>query len=261
MRNRSFFILVSLCLVTILMVGCTEQNKTNKDTKHEIIISAASSLTNALVEIQKEFELLYPQYKLSFNFGSSGKLAQQIEQGAPADLFLSADLKWMTYLLEKGYIEQDSMIHFARNTLVVVGQARTDLSITTLEEITPDLISLIAIGDPKSVPAGSYAKEALEYNQIWERVASKLIIAKDVRQVMTYVETGNTDLGFVYASDALTSDQVKVLFQIDPSWHSPIIYPAGMVKESKDKEAANLFLQFLSSTHAKQIFVKNGFHN
>jgi molybdenum ABC transporter, periplasmic molybdate-binding protein len=225
----------------------------------ELTISAAASMTDALNDIQKEFETANPSIKLNFNFGASGALQQQIEQGAPADLFLSAAVKNMTALVDKQLIDSSQQINLLSNELVVVVPNDAASVIEKMEDLTKKEVKTVAIGIPESVPAGNYAKEALTNVKLWDTLQKKSVQAKDVRQVLQYVESGNADAGFVYKTDALTSDKVKVVFAVDPTAYTSIEYPIGIVKATKHMEEAEKFYTYLQSQEALDVFIKYGF--
>ncbi len=224
-----------------------------------LTISAAASLTDALTDIQKTYEAAHPGVTLAFNFGASGALQQQIEQGAPADLFLSASTKNMKALLDGGLIEARHETNWLSNTLVVVVPNDSSASVGRIEDLTSDQVKHIAVGIPESVPAGKYAQEALTNSGLWDSLQSKLVQGKDVRQVLQYTETGNADAGFVYKTDAMTSDQVKVAFDVDPGSYSAIHYPIGIVKATKHQEAAQAFYDYLQTPEALKVLTGYGF--
>lgn len=228
--------------------------------KADLTIAAAASLTDALNELKISFNADYPNYHLTFTFGSSGKLATQIQQGAPADVFLSASKKDMDTLQNGKLIETNTRVNFAENRLVLIAPRDTALPVAGFDKINPDAIKQMALGNPDSVPAGRYAKETLETVKLWDKLQSKIVFASDVRQVLTYVESGNVDLGAVYTSDALSTDKVKILAIADPRLHSPIIYPGAIVNTSKAAAAASVFLDYLNSEKAMLILSKHGFY-
>ncbi|MCD9022134.1 molybdate ABC transporter substrate-binding protein [Cohnella silvisoli] len=225
--------------------------------KTEILISAAASLKDSLDEIEKEYEKVHPDINLTFNYGSSGTLQKQIEQGAPADLFISAGKKQMDALVKQDLISDNT--NLLKNELVLVVPLDSKRKWTTVKELTDKDIKKIAIGQPESVPAGQYAKETLNSRKVWDDLEPKLVYAKDVRQVLTYVETGNADAGFVYKTDALTSKKVKIAIKIIPEVHTPIVYPAGLVKDSKHSTEAKEFYKYLKTKEASTIFEEYGF--
>jgi molybdate transport system substrate-binding protein len=225
----------------------------------ELIVSAAVSLTESLNEIKKIYEAKNSDVKLIYNFGASGTLQHQIEQGAPADLFLSAGRKQMEALVEKQLIEAGTNRNLLGNELVVITNSESNLSIAQLQDLLNAAIKKLGVGAPESVPAGSYSKEALTSAGIWDTLQSKMVFTKDVKQVLTYVETGNTEAGFVYKTDALTSRKVKIAYTFDRLSYKPIEYPVGIVKATKHKPEAERFYQYLRSKEAMNIFIKYGF--
>ncbi|WP_371877756.1 molybdate ABC transporter substrate-binding protein [Paenibacillus plantiphilus] len=238
--------------------GAVSSNQQPAETV-ELTISAAASMTDALTEIQKAYEAANQHIKLSFNFGASGALQQQIEQGAPADLFLSAAVKNMKALVDSQLIDANQQTNLLKNELVVVVPADSTTPIDNVADLTKAEVKTLAIGIPESVPAGNYAKEALTNAKLWDALQSKSVQAKDVRQVLQYVETGNADAGFVYKTDALTSDKVKVAFAVDAATYKTIQYPIGIVKATKHAKEAEDFYTYLQSQEALDVFVKYGF--
>lgn len=225
----------------------------------ELTVSAAASLKSALNEIQTIYEMKHNHIKLVFNFGASGALQQQIEQGAPADLFFSASSKNMKALVDKQLIDSAEQHNLLSNELVLVMPLDSKVTIDNELDLKQEEVKKIAIGIPESVPAGSYAKEALTNADLWDDLKTKMVQAKDVRQVLQYAETGNVDAGFVYKTDALASSKVKVAFTVDPDSYSAVNYPVGIVKATKHAEEAAQFYKFLQTNEAKDIFVKFGF--
>lgn len=261
--RKSISLLLAAVVVIFALVGCgsgSNQEEGNpSNVPKEINVLAAASLTDALNEVKTAFEKKHNGISVTYSFGSSGKLAGQIEQGAPADVFLSASKKDMDRLQEKNAIQKDSRADFARNELVLIVPKSSPLQVGTFEDIKPELLKNIAVGEPESVPAGRYTKETLEKFGMWEKVQDKLVLGKDVRQVLTYVESGNADAGVVYASDAKTSQKVKVLATAKPEWHNPIVYPGAVTTDSKHPEEARQFLAYLKSEEGQKILRKYGF--
>ncbi len=257
-KSRLLFILVCTISISIIL---TSSCVNAKEPRTELIISAAVSLKDSLLAIQPAYEKSHPGIKLIFNFGSSGTLQQQIEQGAPADLFISAGVKQMKTLIDNGFIDAKDQTILLSNDLVLVMPTNTSIKLdnSTCRELVKKEFKFIAMGIPESVPAGSYAKETLEWLKIYETLLPKIVQAKDVRQVLTYVETGNADAGFVYRTDALSSKRVKIVLTIDKRAHKPIIYPAGIIKESGHLKEARLFYQYIQGKAASEIFLQYGF--
>ncbi|MGW8821280.1 molybdate ABC transporter substrate-binding protein [Paenibacillus sp. JNUCC32] len=267
-------VVLSLVLSMILvMAGCGTAAKDHIDSQAadkstptlaaaetvELTVSAAASMTDALKEIQEDYKTKNPNITLNFNFGASGALQQQIEQGAPADLFLSAAAKNMEALVDKQLIDANQQKNVLSNELVAVVSADGQVPVASFADLSKSELKNIAIGIPESVPAGSYAKEALTKTNFWDSLQSKIVQGKDVRQVLQYVETGNADVGFVYKTDALTSDKVKVAFAVDPATYTPVEYPIGIVKATKHRKEAEDFYTYLQTQEALDVFVKYGF--
>ncbi|WP_068505469.1 molybdate ABC transporter substrate-binding protein [Paenibacillus kribbensis] len=237
----------------------SSQDSSKKAENVELTISAAASLTDALKEIQPLYESSHKDVKLNFNFGGSGALEKQIEQGAPSDLFLSASKKNMKSLVDQQLIESDKQKTWLTNELVAVIPADGTMNIASVNDLTKEEVKKVAIGIPESVPAGKYAQEALTNTKLWDVLQDKLVQAKDVRQVLQYVETGNADVGFVYKTDALTSQKAKISFEVDPKTYSAVEYPIGIIKASKHAQEAEDFYAYLQSQESLNIMAKYGF--
>ncbi|MGO4185694.1 molybdate ABC transporter substrate-binding protein [Paenibacillus sp. TAF43_2] len=225
----------------------------------DLTISAAASLTDTLKEIETQFKVIHPNVKLNFNFGASGALQKQIENGAPADLFLSAASKNMKSLVDAKLIAEDSQTNLLSNGLVLVTSKTSKTQLAKVNDLLNADVKTIAIGIPESVPAGSYTKEALEQAKLWDSLQPKVVQAKDVRQVLQYVETGNADAGFVYKTDALTSDKVNIVLTVDPATYTPITYPIGIVTATKHLPESKQFYDYLQTAEAMAVFEKFGF--
>ncbi|MEB4782873.1 molybdate ABC transporter substrate-binding protein [Paenibacillus jamilae] len=235
------------------------QDSSKKTETVELTISAAASLTDALKEIQTLYESSHKGIQLNFNFGGSGALEKQIEQGAPSDLFLSASKKNMKSLVDQHLIESNKQKTWLTNELVAVIPADGTTSITSVKDLMQKEVKKVAIGIPESVPAGKYAQEALTNVKLWDVLQDKLVQAKDVRQVLQYVETGNADVGFVYKTDVLTSQKAKIAFEVDSKTYSTVEYPIGIIKASKHIQEAESFYEYLQSQESLNIMAKYGF--
>lgn len=256
MKKFLSIILLSIMLLSII-VGCSNQQ--TKTQTVDLNVSAAASLTDCMKEIQTAYESNHSNVNIKYNFASSGTLQQQIEQGAPCDVFFSASTKQMTALKDKGIMINSSIKNVLENKVVLITPLNGK-KITSFEGLTDKNLSKIAIGDPGSVPVGQYSKEILTNLKIYDSLSSKLVNAKDVKEVLSWVETENADVGMVYATDAKISQKVKVVAQApDGSLKTPVIYPVGIVKSSKVQSEAQKFIDFLSTENAKQIFKKYGF--
>lgn len=225
----------------------------------ELIVSAAASMKDAMLEIQELYQKVNPNITVTMNFGSSGSLQQQIEQGAPVDVFVSASIGKMNSLREKSLILEDTYTELLENKIVLIVPKGNEAEIVGFDDITTDKIGKLAIGEPESVPAGKYAKETLTNLGLWDGLGDKALLGKDVRAVLAWIETENADAGIVYATDAQVSDQVEVVAVAPEESHSPVIYPAAVVKDTKQEEAAKTFLEFLKSDEGKEVFESFGF--
>lgn len=255
--NRSIRIAISLCMAALLVmsVGCVKQ----EPTQATVTVSAAASLQDALMEIQHNYEQKQSDIKVVFNFGSSGALQQQIEQGAPVDVFFSAAEDKFHLLVDKGLIQEDEMHHLLGNELVLISLKEKAAEIEGFQSLKNNSIKQIAMGTPESVPAGKYGQQVLTALNVWDDIKEKLVYGKDVRQVLTYVETNNVDAGIVYKTDALLSDKVEIIETAAKDAHDPIIYPLGIVKETKQKAEAMDFYKYLQTNESLQVFEKYGF--
>lgn len=242
-------VMIALLAVLICTCFCSAQTR--------LTVSAAASLSDALADTEAAYKQTQANVEFSNNFGSSGTLAVQIDQGAPVDLFFSAAAKTMDELEFKGLIIAGTRHNLLRNTLVLI--APLDSKLRDFQGLTDGSIRVIALGDPASVPAGHYGHQTLAALHLLDRLNQKLVLGKDVRQVLTYVETGNADAGLVYATDAQASGKVRVVATAPEFTHDPIVYPVAVVKGSRNEEASRKFLEFLDSRTAKAIFVKHGF--
>lgn len=273
MKKKIMLFTLITCLFSILLLGCNSSKETTKtdtsdstqataETKKdepavELTISAAASLKEAMGDLQTAFKETNPNITLTLNFGASGSLQQQIEQGAPADLFISAGQSQMKALADKDLILSDTQKNLVKNDLVLVGPK--DTTITGVSDLNSDKVQKIAVGEPSSVPAGKYADEVFTKLGIKDDIQSKLVFAKDVKEVLAWSTSGNADVGFVYLSDALSSDSAKIIETVSEDLHSPITYPVGVIKSTKNPDAAKKFEDFLFTDTAKTIFEKYGY--
>ncbi|WP_270562996.1 molybdate ABC transporter substrate-binding protein [Clostridium beijerinckii] len=262
-KKIGLFSLVTVLLTTSL-IGCgaqkastTPQNESATEASIELNISAAASLKEALTDIQDEYKKTAPNVTLTVNYGASGSLQQQIEQGAPCDIFISAGQSQMKALDSKSLLLENTKKDLVKNDLVLVGPK--DTTITGLSDLTSDKVKKIAVGEPKSVPAGQYADEVFTKLGIKDSISSKLVFAKDVKEVLAWSTSGNAEVGFVYKSDALSSKDAKIIETIAGDKHSPITYPIGIIKASKNTDAAKAFEDFLFTDTCKKIFEKYGY--
>jgi molybdate transport system substrate-binding protein len=222
-----------------------------------LTVSAAASLKDAIVDVENTYKQSHESVSFANNFGSSGTLAAQIDQGAPVDLFISASVKPMDDLEAKGLLVAGTRRNLLKNTLVLIGPI--DSRLKDFQGLADRSIHVIALGDPGSVPAGQYGNQTLSALHLLDSVKAKFVMAKDVRQVLTYVETGNADAGLVYATDALTSGKVRVVAVAAEWTHDAIVYPAAVVRGGHNEEAARKFVEYLRSQDAHTVFLKRGF--
>ncbi len=224
----------------------------------ELTVSAAASLTNAFPEIGQIFEKQHPGSKVIFNFAASGPLLQQIAQGAPVDVFASADEKTMDQAQEKGLIVPASRKNFVSNTLVLIVPKDSKLNLTGPQGLTQPEVKRVAVGNPVSVPVGRYTKETLTQAGLWEVLQPKLIMGESVRQVLDYVSRGEEDAGFVYATDAaIMGGKVKHVATVQG--HQPIVYPVALVAASKKQALGKEFIKLIESPEGMAILTKYGF--
>jgi molybdate transport system substrate-binding protein len=273
MNKKKIITFLSLIVVTLCAIaGCNftsptiEQGNTPntasvpnvKQENVQLIVSAATSLKEALNEITPLYSKAKSNVAIRNNFGSSGDLQQQIINGAPVDVFISAAAKQMDELQKKDLIVADTRRDLLSNRLVLIVPADKG-DAKELKDLTNASIERIAIGDPRSVPVGQYAEQALTKLELLQDVQSKFVLGNNVRQVLQFVESGNAQAGIVYATDAKTSTKVKVVQVIDAKLHKPIVYPIAVLQKSSNQPSAKSYLEFLSSEPAKNIFEKYGF--
>lgn len=247
-----FFILFIMALT-----GCAGNNAKAAPEPVNLTVAAAASLKEAAEEIRAVYATKNPGVRITYNFSSSGTLQKQIEEGAPADLFISAGTWQMDVLSRKGLIIEASRVDLLGNELVlIVGK---DADITGFKDLAGPTVVRISIGTPETVPAGSYAKEVLTNLSLWDKLQPKIVLAKDVRQVLTYVGTGNVEAGLVYSSDAVSGREVKIVAAAPAGSHKPVVYPMAVIKNTGNKNASEEFAAFLSGREAATVFEKYGF--
>jgi molybdate transport system substrate-binding protein len=224
----------------------------------EIIVSAASSLTDALKEIAKSYESK-TRNQVTLNFGGSAALARQIVEGAPADIFFSADAEKMDLLEKLGRIDSRTRRDLLSNRLVLIVALDSKLTIRSPRDLLRPEVKRAAVAEPSSVPAGIYTKQYLEAEGLWHGVRDRIVPVLDVRAALAAVESGNVEAGFVYKTDAAISKKVKVAYEVPIDKGPKIAYPVAIVEASRKKPAAREFLQFLSDPAASGLFRKFGF--
>ncbi|ABR74913.1 molybdate ABC transporter substrate-binding protein [Actinobacillus succinogenes] len=241
-----------------LLIGCS---LFVMSAEAKVTVFAAASMTNALQEVADGYKKANPQEEIVFSFASSSVLARQINEGAPADIFVSADQKWMDFLVQKQAIEPQTRTNLVANRLVMIAPADSKLTTVNLtdkqwQQALKD--SYLAVGDPDHVPAGLYAKAAFTYLNQWDDVNKKLARADNVRKALLLVEKGESPLGVVYATDAAASQKVKIVATFPAQSHPPVEYPTAMVK-GHDNAESRAFFQYMTSPESKAVWEKYGF--
>jgi len=222
----------------------------------DVNLSVAASLREAVTEISADFTKKNAGVVFQRNFGGSGALAKQIENGAPCDVFFSANVEWMDYLREKNLIDTRNISTFAFNELVFVG--KSGLKVDRIQDVVK--LEKIAIGSPKSVPAGQYAMEAFTKAGLDQQLENKLVMARDVRECLMYAERGEVDGAFVYKTDAgIMAKNVKILFTVPQELYPRVTYPVALTVTGGKKTEAVAFYKFLQSSEAKKVLSRYGF--
>lgn len=246
MRKFTLRSFMGLFLVSLFMGPATAA---------DLNLSVAASLTDAVTQISDDFAMKNPGVSLIKNFASSGALAKQIENGAPCDVFISANVKWVDYLKEKQLLDAGSITVFAFNELVFVGSP--DLKVNSLKDVAR--LERVAIGSPKSVPAGEYAMAAITKAGLGAQLENKLVMAKDVRECLMYADRGEVSGAFVYRTDALMARNVKVLLVVPQDLYPRVTYPVALTVSCGKKPEAMAFLRYLQTQDAKKVLAKFGF--
>ncbi|EIA3183061.1 TPA: molybdate ABC transporter substrate-binding protein [Vibrio parahaemolyticus] len=241
------------CLAAILSISFS----TNAAT--DLKVYAASSMTNAIDEIAQDFKEKY-DVTVTPVYGGSSSIARQIINGAPADVFISANTKWMDYLVDEGVIDSDNVTNLVRNSLVLIAPQSSSLAVFNFADANTWEAALngsrLALGNPTSVPAGMYAKESLTTLGVWKEIQTKVAPAKNVRLALALVERGEAPLGVVYKTDAQLTNKVKIVGEFASDTHAAIVYPAAVVNDSTESRQ---FFQYLKSEDAKRVFAHYGF--
>lgn len=269
--SRLLAVSMSVCLLAAGVTGCSSSQEDSADQtaeentsetegeETEILVAAAASLEYAYEEeLIPMFEEENPGVTVKGTYDSSGKLQTQLEEGLEADVFMSAATQQMDALTEEGFVDGESVTDLLENQIVLITSAENELGLAEFTDITK--ADTIAIGDPASVPAGQYAQEALTSLGIWDEVLAKSSLGINVTEVLNWVAEGSAQAGIVYATDAATTDNVKVIAQApEGSLAEPAIYPVGLVSASAHQEEAQAFLDFLQSDEAMAVFEAYGF--
>ena len=227
----------------------------------KVTVFAAASMTDALQQVAKDYAKQNPKNEVVFSFASSSTLAKQIEEGAPADIFVSASNKWMKYLSEKDLTVKETEKVLVGNDLVLIAPVKSavnSVDIAKGEWINALKDSYLSVGDPAHVPAGQYAEEALTKLNLWDKVQDRLARAKDVRGALALVERAEAPYGIVYSTDAKISQQVKTVAVFPADSHKPVVYPVSILKDHDNTDSRD-FLKYLESDAAKKVLVGYGF--
>lgn len=243
---------MGLCVALLGLQGCPQPEP------RTLLVGAASSLTDVLEAIAPSFQDAYPTIALNYTFAASGKLTEQIQQGAPLDVFISAAPQFMDQLERQAYIHADSRRTITKNRLTLIVPSDRPM-LTRLTDLTQPEIKRIAVGDFRTVPAGQYAQVMLTTTQLLPKVQEKLVFGQNARQVLAFVAAGNADAGIVYRSDVQASDAVQIAFMLDPETYPEITYPAAILTATADREAAQAYLDFLRQPGTQRTFLNAGF--
>ncbi len=246
------YLSIVLLLVILSGIGCSAPAVT-------VNVSAASSLTDVLGEINALYTKANPNGTITANFAASGTLQQQIENGAPADVFISASPKQVDALQGKKLIVENTRKDLLCNKVVLIVPDDSTLGIKSFNDLTGDTVKKVSIGDPDSVPAGQYARDIFNEFGIMDALKSKLVLAGNVRQVLQYVESSNVDAGVVFLTDAKISKSVKVVADAPDDINKKVVYPVAVINTGKDRTAALAYETFLFSDQAGAVFDKYGF--
>ena len=272
MKNRTKILFTTMMTVCLLITACGNQGKvpaaadeskateeTVDDKQTELIILAAASLTDVCNELKDKYESEHPDVTLTFSYGSSGALQTQIEEGAPCDIFFSASKKQMDALNEENLMDAESITELLENKIVLVVPAAAGSDIQSFDDLTDDKVKLIGLGEPESVPAGQYAEEVFTSLGTLDQIKSKANYGQDVRTVLTWVEEGAVDCGVVYATDAYTTDKVKIVAEAPEGSCKKVIYPVGMTAASSHPAEAEELIGFFRSDEVMKVFEGYGF--
>ena len=240
-----------------LLVACLAVGWALPAAAADLVVSAAASLSNALRDIGRRFDAAHPGDTVVFNFAASDVLLAQIDKGAPADVFASADEETMDRAARNGRIDATSRRDFAANTLVIIVPKGAP-AIASIQALATDRVRHVALGSPESVPAGRYAREVLQQSGAWAAIEPKVVRAQNVRQVLDYVARGEAEAGFVYRTDAaLMPDRVAVT--AEPPAQRRVRYPIAVVADTRNRALADAFTRYVEGEEAQGILRRYGF--
>lgn len=236
----------------------TGEKNEGKKPVTELTVLAAASMTDAMQEIGEAYQETHENIEITYQFDSSGTLKTQIEEGAPADIFISAATKQMDELVQGELVAKDSVFPWLENKVVLIVPKDSEDGPDSFEDAAEEEVPMIAIGN-EDVPVGQYTQTIYQNLGLWEDIQAKANLASNVRQVLDWVATGNAPCGVVYATDAQIEENVKVVCEAPKGSCDPVIYPAGMVSASKEKEASAEFLEYLKTEAVSEILEAYGF--
>lgn len=245
---------VSVIIFSLLALSLNGKTKV----KNELTVLAAASMTDVLNEVNGLYSKRTGS-KILPSFASSGILQKQIEQGAPADVFISAGKKQMEALVEKGFVKKEDSFDFLENKIVLISNKDSKIQVSSIIDVTNPEIKMIGLGDFSHVPVGQYSKKIFSELGILEQVTRKANFGSNARTVLTWVQMNEVDVGVVYETDAKVSKNVKILAYAPKDFSEKVIYPAGIVSDSKNIQEAKKYIEFLKSDEVRKIFEKYGF--
>lgn len=257
MKRRLILAALSGFLVALLAIGVRVVPANSQPAT--LLVAAAASLQDAIEELDPIFESANRGITVNYNFAASGTLQQQIQQGAPVDLFISAATRQMDALQQRNLIVTNTRRNLLTNNLVLIVPRDSTLGLTSFRQLTNANVDRISVGEPRSVPAGQYAEELFRNLGLLDRLRPKFVYGNSVRNVLSTVESGNADAGVVYTTDARISDRVRQVATAPSNLHSPIVYPIAVIVDSRNPQAARTYAQFLSSSRAQAVFRRYGF--
>lgn len=260
MKKQIFAVLAAAVLGTAALSGCSSEDKNTSGKKTATLtISAAASLTDVTKDIAEKYKEKEPNVELRFSYGSSGALQTQIEESADADVFMSAAQKQMDALSKKNLIDKKSRADLLENKLVLIVPKSSKTSVKTFEDLAESSVKKVALGEPEAVPVGQYSEGVFQKLGILDKIKKKANYGSDVRQVLTWVESGEVDCGVVYMTDAKISKKVKVVCEAPKKAADPVIYPVAVLKDSRHQKEAQKFVDFLKTDEILKLFESYGF--
>ncbi|AFK87230.1 molybdate ABC transporter substrate-binding protein [Thermoanaerobacterium saccharolyticum] len=263
MRNMKHFpMLIFILLILLLFGGCGQEKENMSSNKTEntknIMVFAGAGLKDALPEVAKKYNRLHPDIKISFNFAGLGVLQQQIEQGASCDILLGPGEKQWNTLRSENLIDKLTEKKILSDKMVLVTPKESQ-KVKSFQDLTLPDVDKIAIGDPALVPGGEWAKDVLTNLGLWDKVSSKIILAKDVQEIRGYIETGNVDAGLLWKSNTTNNNKIRIVADAPENSCPPIFFRGAVINSSQEKETALDFLNYLKSQEASQVFKKYGY--